>query len=50
VAADPLGHLGVAGLGGGHDGDRAGEAGGEPLGQGRLAAAGAAEEQGQGHQ
>ena len=50
VAADPLGHLGVSGLGGDHHRDRAVPAGGQPLGQGRLAAAGAAEQQGQGHQ
>jgi hypothetical protein len=50
VAADPLGHLGVPGLAGDHHGDRAAVAGGQPHGQGRLAAAGAAEQQGQGHQ
>jgi hypothetical protein len=50
VAADALGHLGVPGLGGDDHRDRAVPAGGQPLGQGRLAAAGAAEEQGHGHQ
>jgi hypothetical protein len=50
VAADALGHLGVAGLAGDHHGDRAVPAAGQPRRQGRLAAAGAAEEQGERHQ
>ena len=50
VAADALGHLGVAGLAGDDHGDRAVPAAGQSRGQGRLAAAGAAEQQGERHQ
>ena len=50
VARDALGHLAVAGLAGDHDEHRAVPAAGQPRRQGRLAAGGAAEQQGQRHQ